>query len=241
MKAKIAYLEPTYGNIDPRVKRSHLNAVLTAAKHDLWITHVGGTDQELICHARNRLAEAFLNSDCTHAFFVDSDIVLPHWAIVQLMEIDQDISSGIYFQKLDPPNLPVIYTKKGFSSWKPSEKYLHHFIVDWEEGCYFPIDACGFGCVLIKREVFERIKSPWFEFTEKGGEDIRFCVRAKQKGFQIFAHSGVMCGHIGPNGEKTYEDFKKYKDKLPVTRVTYDPALGKKTVIRNDFVKVQGE
>ncbi len=49
--------------------------------------------------------------------------------------------------------------------------------------------ALGFGMVLIKKEVFQKVEKPWFWFeqTDKGGtigEDIYFCVKAFDKGFK---------------------------------------------------------
>ena len=47
----------------------------------------------------------------------------------------------------------------------------------------------GFGMVLIRKEVFQKVEKPWFWFeqTDKGGtigEDIYFCVKAFDKGFK---------------------------------------------------------
>lgn len=56
--------------------------------------------------------------------------------------------------------------------------------------------------MLIKREVFEKLSVPYFQFVSNENntehirsEDIDFCDRAKEAGFQIFADTDVVCGH----------------------------------------------
>lgn len=234
---KIAYLMPTYCDIPPKVHATHMNASLTAARHGIWISQLGIQEKQLICAARNALAEEFLSTDCTHALWLDSDITLPHWSLVCLAEIDKPMVSGIYFQKVDPPHLPVIYTKHGIPRFGV-KKGLHHHVLQWDDGSYFPIDACGFGCVLISREVFERIKAPWFQITEDGSEDLQFCMKARKFGFEIFADSRVLCGHIGPRGEITYEDYKKHRDSLQIRKVEYNPDTQEERVIESDIRQV---
>ena len=65
------------------------------------------------------------------------------------------------------------------------------------------IGACGFGCVLVKRHVFESVGQPAFEYhvaldhKNTVSEDWDFCAKARSKGFEVWADTGVVCGHIG--------------------------------------------
>ena len=57
-------------------------------------------------------------------------------------------------------------------------------------------DAVGFGCVMIRRDVFEKMAEPRFERDEDGtGEDFLFCLKAKEAGFPIYADLGCIVGH----------------------------------------------
>ena len=80
------------------------------------------------------------------------------------------------------------------------------------------------GCCLIKMEVFEKIKMPyflWAYYENKNnkeqpfnwlGEDIYFCEKAKAAGFKVWLEPKVICSHfstipIGPR--HFYEESKR--------------------------------
>ncbi len=66
------------------------------------------------------------------------------------------------------------------------------------------VDAVGTGCVLIARRVFDGTEMRKGAFTRKlhpdgtvdKGNDISFCERATEQGFQIFAHYDYRCQHF---------------------------------------------
>ena len=85
------------------------------------------------------------------------------------------------------------------------------------------VDAVGFGAVLMKRSVLDQVPEPWFAFKDCG-EDIYFCVHAKEAGVKIHLDGSYVLGHIGvPNivTEKTYREYMdanqdKYADRIRV-------------------------
>jgi hypothetical protein len=60
------------------------------------------------------------------------------------------------------------------------------------------------GFMLVKKGVFEKLEYPWFKPIEKQigtmvdftMEDVAFCLRAKEKGFQIFIDPKIRPGHV---------------------------------------------
>ncbi|HDZ13925.1 MAG TPA: hypothetical protein ENH60_03370 [Pricia sp.] len=65
----------------------------------------------------------------------------------------------------------------------------------------FKISSGGFGIVLVKYEVFEKLDWPyWKNIFVPGdiemGEDIYFCKKARQAGFDIWCDPKVKCSHI---------------------------------------------
>ena len=67
----------------------------------------------------------------------------------------------------------------------------------------YQVQAVGFGCVLIKRDVLSKMLYPMFEyfFPEDPrnivSEDIVFCQNVYNLGKTVWVDSTVMCGHIG--------------------------------------------
>lgn len=164
--------------------------------------------------ARNHIVEAFLSEpDATHLFFMDSDMVFPADALDRLLAHDLPIVSGTYFARTNNP-VPHVYDfvrtdelgvrwyhPKGeaFVEWirahpeAASLPNVHAFPDPWLVKC----DGIGGGCLLIKREVFERMPAPWFEnaLGSKGGEDFDFCEKAKRLGYEIWADFAIQCDH----------------------------------------------
>ena len=69
----------------------------------------------------------------------------------------------------------------------------------------FTVDYTGFGWVLIQNGVFENLEYPWFapkmQVFESGnvqdmcGEDVSFCLDAKEEGFEIWCDPRIRVGH----------------------------------------------
>jgi hypothetical protein len=105
--------------------------------------------------------------------------------------------SGVYIQRIQGKHTIEIMRANahGGVSHVPYQEVKGHGLV--------PIDGCGFGCVLIKRSVFEVIAYPHFVYksaidhAHTISEDVYFCRQARDKGVQIYADMSVLCDHIG--------------------------------------------
>ncbi len=81
------------------------------------------------------------------------------------------------------------------------------------------VDAVGTGCVLFARRVFEHpemqkgcfIRKLNPDGTVERGNDISFCERATENGFEIYAHYDYFCGHFSEieinEMAKHYQEF----------------------------------
>ena len=77
----------------------------------------------------------------------------------------------------------------------------------------FEVGACGFGCVLMKTEIFVSVFAKFgqmFTPIANCGEDIAFCWRARQCGYKILAEPSIGLGHVG-HTVITKEFFKNYQ------------------------------
>lgn len=147
---------------------------------------------------RNRTVATFmLEPDLTHLMFVDDDVVVPPDAVAELASLDTDIAAGVYVMLHPRGNriVPLLTARKD-----------GYWVENWFDGPR-EVDACGTGCMMIRREVFEALGFPWFQWPMWLNEDrkfcctsddVDFCTRAKAKGFSIVSHGGIRCGHIKP-------------------------------------------
>jgi hypothetical protein len=190
------------GQIEPRFLQSYEQLVdFTRSK---GITVVPAVVERLhVDRARNEIVDMVLNpkkprpplypdgvngiySEATHIFWLDDDMVVPPTAIIQLLRDDQPIVGGLYFGR-QPPHLPIVYRHVEGNQWIP----ITEFGPGMQEA-----DAVGFGCMMVRREVLEKMQRPYFEFSDKMGEDMYFCEEAKKLGYQILVDADVLCTHL---------------------------------------------
>ena len=168
----------------------------------------------IIDKARNDLVEMALRDKCDYIMFIDSDTLIPSNAINELLKMDVDIASGLYFGK-GKPYLPVARIK---------EDNRHFYLEDFEFGQIMEVEGVGMGCCLIKTKVFKDMKFPYFKLewrTTEGikyqiAEDLYFCEVAKENGFKIHLNTGILCEHYGI--EVNANHFMIYKEQLKQDR-----------------------
>lgn len=123
-----------------------------------------------IAHGRNMILRAFLDSDCTHLWMIDSDTVPP----MNLSFLDHDYSAvcGPYESfRLDRALHWNVYRPgDGEGTWALYRRQ------DWPDEP-FHAAATGLGCVLLRREVFDKLPEDPFHYEpgiEWLGEDFTF-------------------------------------------------------------------
>lgn len=105
---------------------------------------------------RNVAANTLLKGGADWIFTCDDDMFYPEDIFIKLIEHDKDIVSGLYVGRSAP--FPIM----AFNPHK--ETGVHQTIkhTDFKRGDVIEVCAVGGGCVFIKREVFEKIPSPWY-------------------------------------------------------------------------------
>ena len=132
-----------------------------------------------------------------YLFSVDSDISFAPDTLAKLLSHDKDVVCGIYIQRIPNTHTLELYRKneRGGVSNVPVEQLIPNSLNS--------IDACGFGCTLVKKEVMAAIAYPQFKYysaidhNNTISEDIDFCHKARDKGFTIWADTSIMCQHTG--------------------------------------------
>lgn len=164
-----------------------------------------------IDHARNEAVRVFLNppkdvpNDFTHLFFCDDDTVPPYDAIDKLLALDKPVATGLTpILRATADGKSQIYNafiKTSVVKNALGEEVNQLEAVD-HDGPVQQVERCGGSCLLIRRDVLEKLGAPWFlfqwnaDFTGFIGEDLFFCDRVKEAGFEIWCDPSVRCKHF---------------------------------------------
>lgn len=149
---------------------------------------------EKIIAGREKIRQYFLeHEDYNFLWFVDADVRPPRDALSKLISADKDVISGVCLSPFNVGGkrrvLPCLYRfteKKGVCQQFNRQEVSGSEIKE--------IAVAGFGCVLIKRRVLEKISIR--RFAEGGGEDAAFFIDTLKAGFKNFVDKSVKCAHL---------------------------------------------
>lgn len=191
------------------------NLISYSWMHGLKIYQMGITERMVVDWARNDLARTaishineYTGGKFTHLLWLDDDHVFNPDMAVRLASHNVDMVSAMYFGRTSP-FLPVVYVKDN-----DPDPYKHYPLIIAPK-TMFEVDAVGFGAMFMKANVFERVPEPWFTIDYRAGEDIAFCVKAKEHGVKIYCDGAYRMGHIGPPEIVTEAAYQAYQDTHP--------------------------
>ena len=179
-----------------------------------------------IASARNEMCRAFLAHphQPEWLWMVDTDMVFPRDILDRYLEV------------ADPDESPIVgglcfIGGGGSGKVEPTLKVLRQngdgapkfeTIWDYPENTLVQIDATGAACLMIHRKVIKALDEkygetshPWFAESSNTraefGEDITFCIRARDAGFPIKVHTGIRIGHVKPQviDQDTYLEYRR--------------------------------
>lgn len=156
--------------------------------------------------ARNTLVrQALSDPNCSHVFFVDDDILLPHDALPRLLEYSLPIVAGIY------PKKHAALETNATTSLPDPEIVYRQGPVPIEVGNYkpIPVSCCGAGMMLISADALRKMSEPWFALIMTGdktniGEDSFFVQRAAEFGIKTHVVPGIIGVHVDFKTGKAY-------------------------------------
>ena len=143
---------------------------------------------------RNEMVRNVLAGPYSHLMMLDPDVQPPRDIVDLLLECDTPMATAI----VPMFHLKVIATNLSMSVDAVDQPV---FMKDWErESGPFPVLSARAACVMIRREVFEKIPWPWFFYEEtrdgmRKEEDVNFACKAAGYGFQYLAHPRAVCSH----------------------------------------------
>lgn len=188
--------------------------LLSDKRHDLkLIIPTNNPFENNLHHCVNQ----FVNESYDFWLTIDADNP-PMNNPLDLIDYDLDIvglpTPVVHFNREKLGERPVYYNaykyvkdKDAYTEW-PSKRGLQM------------VDAVGTGCVLFSKRVFqnENMKKGAFvrklnpDGTVEKGNDISFSERAKENGFEIYAHFGYPCRHYNEvDAIEMIEQWMSYK------------------------------
>ena len=167
-------------------------------------TAISFTIGSLVYEARNEQASVAINQGYDRVLWIDSDMRFDTDLMVRLAgDVDAgcDFVCGLFFKR-QLPLTPLVYKALDFTE---TDEDISVNVTMYEPDTVprdklFRIGGSGFGACMVTtrmlKDIWER-SGPPFTPLSKLGEDLSFCLRAKQAGYEMWCDSRVKIGHLG--------------------------------------------
>lgn len=200
---KILICLPTHSNIEAHTIKSIWDMEIpNDVQLDLEISK-----GYVVTTARNALVDIALEKNYDYTLWIDSDIIVPTHLLKHLYNVlesgQADMATGYYIKKVEGVAITEIYSTVDGNEGNITNVLEQN--LPKTAGVY-PCKAAGFGCILIKNDVFKTIlkekpNNLIFEYiktkTNICSEDIFFLNNAAELGFKLVVDTSCRCGHIG--------------------------------------------
>jgi hypothetical protein len=190
-------------------------------------------NESLITRGRNTLVNDFLKGDATHLMFIDADIQFEAKDLLKMIDSDVEIICGLYPKKeINWGGVAYAIEKKVPEDQLKyfTGEYVVNMVGDVKSQLVpldkpFEIKHGGTGFMLIKREVFEKLKDKCPSYTHNMSdvndnsdlgdkiteyfatsideqnhllsEDYHFCKLARDNGIKVWGAAWAQLGHTG--------------------------------------------
>ncbi len=196
--------------------------------HFLYVSKADPDGGHTRAEQREMLADMALRINAEYMMWIDDDTVCPAQSIQELFYILAQnpkavIAGGIYCTKTTPAE-PIVFLELGAGP---------HWM--WTMGDIFPCKGLGTGCMLVRTSVLKELSKPWFKDTAEatlgetevrgdqtiniagrtGTDDLYFCKKVAEAGYEIIAHGGVLPVHVDYSNNNAV--YKLPKNSYPVT------------------------
>ena len=175
------------------------------------------SSSSLVYTARNDLTRRAIEEGFDRILWLDSDMDFQPDLMERLsadLDEGRDLVAGLYFSRKAPVT-PITYCKVGYyhSEEKDEVTPLAVSYDDYPRDQLFEVEGCGFGAVMmtvdLAKKVVEKFGLPFAPILGFG-EDLSFCIRARQVGATLWTDSRIKLGHVG-QGTITEELYLQQK------------------------------
>lgn len=210
---KVMIATPAYsGKVDIPYALSYAETAYLLQMHNIAVQPMITASGSLLVAERNRIVQAFWESDCTHLLCIDGDLGWPAQAVLAMLESGKEFVAGVYpargeknvylFRPVlnengtivaDKHLLKMNYIPAGFMLIAKSvikKMQVTHPDLYFEPKNKSPSNPMP-GYCFFNTEVYE---------GEFWGEDFVFCRKAREAGVEIWVDPLIQFDHAGTVG-----------------------------------------
>lgn len=182
---------PVYRTISVKTAFSLIDMI----KNTPYETEVIFQEGIFIHQNQNNIVDYAVEKGFDYVFFVEHDMVFEPDILKKLLKDNKDIICANYNHRSEP-QCSMVYGLNdkgeliGFNNKEiPTET--------------FKCGAIPTGLTLIKTSIFEKLKKPYFfyKYNDEGimesSQDVYFCQKAREAGFDIWCNPNIQVGHLG--------------------------------------------
>lgn len=196
---KIILARPVLDKVEAESESSLIQLIAGTSGHSLhYIPCIGTT---IVHDARNYLVRSAYEYGFDAILFMDADMEFPGNTLMKLLSHDKPITGVMYSSRVKENWLNVF-------DYNADKNIYVRSPIQPDSGLQ-KVDGIGFGITLVKKEVFDAIRDPWFFYDMDFSEDINFCRRAQKCGYKIYCDTELDIAHIG---KRKYKIQRSKKD-----------------------------
>jgi len=143
-------------------------------------------------------------TDYDYIMWIDSDIIFQPEQFFKLIDQDKDIISGMYMMSDNIHYATVEHMDDSYFQKQGNYKFMQRKDLKRKKKKLFKVDYTGMGWMLVKKGVHESFTYPWFHprikkypngWEEFTWDDVEFCLRARENGYDIWIDPKIIVGH----------------------------------------------
>lgn len=165
--------------------------------------------RDRIVASRNILREKILKENYDYFFSLEQDVLPPPDILEKLLQHKKELITAVYFANNIIPDsqtselIPLVYKlidEKTLDMRPLNENEL------WEAEGLMEVVSAGLGCVLIHKNILEKIK---FRYDKNTFDDRWFFIDCYDKKIKVFADTSIKCKHLIFNRPYPWNKIKK--------------------------------
>ncbi len=176
----VSILVPTRDTVYSHFSYSLTNLMKTSTQMGIDV-HLFFNASTILINQREQLIDQAIQIKSDWVLWLDSDMVFPSTTLLRLLSHNQNIVACNYMKRSNPMKSVAFMDISDWESWVPLQK----------QDELLTVEAIGMGCVLMKTEIFNQLKKPYFEYTYDNktqdwlGEDFTLFKKINYLGYEV--------------------------------------------------------